>query len=218
MDITISPHFRQQWPATQLAYIAWQLGSHADAAGLARLLSETSADVASSALDDILSTNAIASTRRAYAALGKDPSRYRGSAEALARRSLKGQPPRSVNAVVDLNNILSLRTLLPVGSYDRMRIEGPILFRVGDAGESYESFGKTLNVESLPVFADAAGSFGSTTGDSMRTLISAETTAVLTVLISFGSDPGWSSVLEMATHLIVEHANGTIVDTGVAAQ
>lgn len=50
----------------------------------------------------------IAAMRGAYKALGKDPSRYRGSAEALLRRVLSGKGLYQINSVVDINNLVSL--------------------------------------------------------------------------------------------------------------
>jgi len=48
----------------------------------------------------------IAAMRSAYKALGKDPSRYRGSAEALLRRVLSGKGLYQINSVVDINNLV----------------------------------------------------------------------------------------------------------------
>ena len=65
---------------------------------------------------------AIKATRAVYKTLGKDPSRYRGSAEALARRLIKGQGFYRVHPIVEINNFISLQTMCPVGSYDRSSI------------------------------------------------------------------------------------------------
>jgi len=55
----------------------------------------------------------IAAMRGAYKALGKDPSRYRGSAEALLRRVLSGKGLYQINSVVDINNLVSLSRCIP---------------------------------------------------------------------------------------------------------
>jgi DNA/RNA-binding domain of Phe-tRNA-synthetase-like protein len=77
----------------------------------------------------------IAAMRSAYKALGKDPSRYRGSAEALLRRVLSGKGLYQINSVVDINNLVSLESLHPAGTYDLERITSPIELRIGAAGE-----------------------------------------------------------------------------------
>ena len=114
----------------------------------------------------------IAAMRQAYKTLGKDPSRYRGSAEALLRRVLSGKGLYQINSVVDINNLVSLESLNPAGTYDLEKITPPIELRIGAAGESYKGIGKDLiNIESLPVFADAEGPFGSPTSDSERAMV-----------------------------------------------
>jgi DNA/RNA-binding domain of Phe-tRNA-synthetase-like protein len=60
----------------------------------------------------------IQKTREIYKKLGKDPSRYRVSSEALVRRILQGKDLYSINNVVDINNLASLNSLYPIGSYD----------------------------------------------------------------------------------------------------
>ncbi|MGZ7084613.1 MAG: B3/B4 domain-containing protein, partial [Candidatus Angelobacter sp.] len=73
---------------------------------------------ASSKPEQINSIPQIAAMRSAYKALGKDPSRYRGSAEALLRRVLSGKGLYQINSIVDINNLVSLESLNPAGTYD----------------------------------------------------------------------------------------------------
>ena len=49
-------------------------------------------------------------SRDAYKSFGKDPSRYRPSAEALLRRVLSGKGLYHVNNVVDCLNLISVKT------------------------------------------------------------------------------------------------------------
>ena len=66
----------------------------------------------------MLESPAVLSTRTAYRALGKDPARYRGSAEALLRRVIANKGLPRINAVVDVINLVSVESRLPVGLYD----------------------------------------------------------------------------------------------------
>jgi DNA/RNA-binding domain of Phe-tRNA-synthetase-like protein len=66
----------------------------------------------------VLESPAISATRSAYRALGKDPARYRGSAEALWRRVIAGKGLPRINAVVDVINLVSVESRLPIGLYD----------------------------------------------------------------------------------------------------
>src|ERR1700675_212519 len=135
----------------------------------------------------ILESPQIMATRAAYKALGKDPARYRGSAEALLRRVIAGKGLPEINAVVDVINLVSVESRLPVGLYDLGHVVGEIVFRAGKSGETYKGIGKyDLNLEGLPLFADTVGPHGSATSDSERTMVTAATKEVLAVIVSFG--------------------------------
>jgi DNA/RNA-binding domain of Phe-tRNA-synthetase-like protein len=156
----------------------------------------------------------IAAMRQAYKALGKDPSRYRGSAEALLRRVLSGKGLYQVNSVVDINNLVSLESLNPAGTYDLERITPPIELRIGAAGESYKGIGKDLiNIESLPVFADAAGPFGSPTSDSERAMVKLETRKILMVVFSFTGPEGLERWMQRASELLHRYCSGEEIET-----
>jgi len=154
-----------------------------------------------------LDSAAILATRAGYKALGKDPARYRGSAEALLRRVIAGKRLPRINNVVDVINYVSLESRLPVGLYDRAHVEGDIVFRAGRAGETYKGIGKyDLNLEGLPVFADNAGPHGSATSDSERTMVTAETKEVLAVIISFAGVEGLERWAQRVFTLLTQHA------------
>lgn len=145
---------------------------------------------------------AVAATRRAYKALGKDPARYRPSAEALLRRVGQGKGLYRINSVVDTNNLVSLETGFSIGAYDLAKIEPPVLLRPGRAEDPYEAVGRgPFNVAGLPVLADRAGAFGSPTSDSTRTMITAETERLLMVIFGFGApaDRELDDALDLAT-------------------
>ncbi len=156
----------------------------------------------------------IGAMRSAYKALGKDPSRYRGSAEALLRRVLSGKGLYQINSVVDINNLVSLESLNPAGTYDLEKITPPMELRIGAAGESYKGIGKDLiNIESLPVFADAAGPFGSPTSDSERAMVSMETRKILMVLFSFTGPEGLEHWMQRADELLGRYCGGEGIET-----
>lgn len=158
----------------------------------------------------------IAAMRSAYKALGKDPSRYRGSAEALLRRVLQGKGLYQINSVVDINNLLSLESLNPAGTYDLEKITLPIELRIGAAGESYKGIGKDLiNIENLPVFADAAGAFGSPTSDSERAMVRLETRKILMVIFSFTGAEGLERWVQRANELLGRYCGGEGIETAL---
>jgi DNA/RNA-binding domain of Phe-tRNA-synthetase-like protein len=123
--------------------------------------------------------------RDLYKALGLDPTRNRPSSEALFRRLVKGKGLYRVNAIVDVANLCSVEMFLPVGLYDIGKIRGPIVLRVGKAGESYEGIGKgSINVEGRWTLTDDEGPFGNPSSDSWRTRITEETRDILFVVFA----------------------------------
>ncbi|MGZ7057007.1 MAG: B3/B4 domain-containing protein [Candidatus Angelobacter sp.] len=168
---------------------------------------------ASSKPEQINSIPQIAAMRSAYKALGKDPSRYRGSAEALLRRVLSGKGLYQINSIVDINNLVSLESLNPAGTYDLEKITLSIELRIGAAGESYKGIGKDLiNIENLPVFADTNGAFGSPTSDSERAMVRLETRNVLMVVFSFTGREGMQRRMERASDLLRQYGGARSVE------
>jgi DNA/RNA-binding domain of Phe-tRNA-synthetase-like protein len=164
----------------------------------------------------VLESPQIAATRAAYKALGKDPARYRGSAEALLRRVVAGKGLPAINAVVDVINLVSVESRLPVGLYDLEKVNGDIEFRPGRAGESYAGIGKfDLNLESLPVFADQTGPHGSPTSDSERTMVTPETKHVVGIIVSFGGPDGLDRWTRRMVELLQAYASGKDFQTFV---
>src|ERR1043166_5665321 len=165
----------------------------------------------------ILEAPAILATRAGYKALGKDPSRYRGSAEALLRRTIAGKGLPRINSVVDVINLVSVESRLPIGLYDLAQVEGAIEFRAGRAGETYKGIGKyDLNLEGLPLFADGKGPHGSATSDSERTMVAASTKRVLAIIISFGGTSGLEQWNQRLSGLLVLHASGQAIESRIA--
>jgi len=166
----------------------------------------------------VLESPQILATRAAYKALGKDPARYRGSAEALLRRVIAGKGLPQINAVVDIINLVSVESRLPIGLYDLAHVQGDIVFRAGRAGESYKGIGKyDLNLEGLPVFCDALGPHGSPTSDSERTMVTSATKQVLAIIISFGGKEGLDRWTQRMSELFQRFAAGQECETALIA-
>jgi DNA/RNA-binding domain of Phe-tRNA-synthetase-like protein len=157
----------------------------------------------------LLEAPKILATRAGYKALGKDPARYRGSAEALLRRILSGKGFPQINSVVDIINLISVESRLPIGLYDLAQVKGDIVFRPGRAGETYKGIGKyDLNLEGLPVFSDEQGPHGSPTSDSERTMVTPATRNIAAILVSFGGAEGLESSCQRMTSLLQKYAEG----------
>lgn len=126
----------------------------------------------------------IQATRRIYKALGKDPSRYRPSGEALVRRTLQGKDLYQIDTAVDLINLASITYGYSIGGFDADKIEGEELtLGVGREGEPYEGIRRgPVNICSLPVYRDSMGGIGTPTTDHERTKLSLSTTHLLAIV------------------------------------
>ncbi len=145
---------------------------------------------------------AISASRKAYKACGKDPARYRLSAEALLRRVVSGKGLYQINTVVDLLNLVSVTTGFSIGGYDADKLVGDIEMGIGKEGEPYAGLGRgELNIQGMPVFRDQNGAFGTSTSDSERTGVSLETKRFLMVIVSYDGKGG----LDEATKLSVQY-------------
>ena len=161
----------------------------------------------------LLDAPAISATRAGYRALGKDPARYRGSSEALLRRIISGKHFPNINCVVDIINLVSVESRLPIGLYDLAGVRGDVVFRAGRKGETYKGIGKfDLNLEGLPLFADDQGPHGSATSDSERTMVTSKTEGILAVIVSFGGTEGLDRWTERLSTLLSQYASGQNVD------
>ena len=188
IEIQIAAELKAKCPKTTLGCVEAAVETGATPPGLDEALRSCEGKIAK--LPEpraVLESSAILATRAGYKALGKDPARYRGSAEALLRRLIAGKGMPRINNVVDVINLVSVESRLPVGLYDLAHVEGAIEFRAGRAGETYKGIGKyDLNLEELPLFADAQGPHGSPTSDSERTMVTEATKHVLAIIVSFG--------------------------------
>lgn len=165
-------------------------------------------------LAEVGSQPAIRASRVAYRLCGKDPARYRLSSEALMRRVVKGHQLYRINNVVDLLNLVSLKTGFSIGGYDADKISGSMIFDIGTKDEPYEAIGRgEMNIEFLPVFRDAISPFGSPTSDSVRTSVTSETKRFLMVIIGFSGEICTSEALDLSVSLLRKYAQADNIET-----
>ena len=153
---------------------------------------------------DIKLQPVIAATREAYKRCGKDP----GSAEALRRRLMRGIPLYQIDTLVDLINLVSLRTGHSIGGFDADKIQGKHLeLGIGKAEEPFEGIGRgILNIEGLPVYRDSFGGIGTPTSDHERTKMDVGTTHILAIVNGYNGKEGLKEAAEMIQSLLRDYA------------
>ncbi len=156
----------------------------------------------------------IKGSRAVYKAFGRNPGRYRVSSEALIRRVRRGDELYHINSVVDVNNLISVKSGLSVGSYDLDHIHGEITLRKAEKSEGYTGIGKDfLDLENLLILADDDGPFGSTMSDSTRAMVTKDTKDILVVIYCFEKDIKLSTLLEHAQSKFQKFADSQNIET-----
>lgn len=158
----------------------------------------------------------IKGSRAVYKAFGRNPSRYRVSSEALLRRVRRSDNLYHINSVVDVNNLISVKSGLSVGSYDLGNIHGPITFRKAEQGEGYTGIGKDfIDMENMLVLADEESIFGSSMSDSTRAMVTENTKDVLVVVYCFEDDINLEELLVEGENAFVSFADITDIETWI---
>lgn len=79
--------------------------------------------------------------RRVFSSFGADPTRYRNASEALLRRLSKSGDIPTINSLVDIANLVSIRHRLPVAAVDLAGISGAITVRFATGNEPFTDLG-----------------------------------------------------------------------------
>ena len=85
----------------------------------------------------------LAAWRTVFRSFGVDPTQYRSAAEALLRRLTKKGDIPSINLLVDIGNLVSIRYGLPVAVVDRRAIVGSITVHFADGSEVFKNLNQS---------------------------------------------------------------------------
>jgi DNA/RNA-binding domain of Phe-tRNA-synthetase-like protein len=84
----------------------------------------------------------LAAWRSVFRSFDVDPTQYRSAAEALLRRLTKKGDIPSINMLVDLGNLVSIRYALPVAVFDTRALQGAVTVHFADGSERYTTLGQ----------------------------------------------------------------------------
>lgn len=187
--------------------------------GLAKLMDEVCArQQREFTVESLAAAEPVRAVRAMFREWGMDPSKYRPSSEALARRVVQGKGLYRVSNVVDIGNLGSIETGWPYGCYDRSKIKAPISLRHGAAGERYEGIGKQIwHLEGRPVLADRRGPFGSPISDSTHSMITEAASKVMIVIYTpaGASDVSLNAAITRLKDRLTQYAGASAVRSHV---
>jgi len=159
-------------PGWRLYFALLKLGDDFNEERLAAVIEREEDTFRSRNAGQDLSSNAtISHLRYLFRQAGTKPSRYRPSSEALARRVLKGNPLPRIFPLVDFNNLLSLRTLVPCCVMKTGSITPPIVLRCGQEGEQLSGLRGPFHLAGKPTLTDSVGPFGTPITDDHRVIL-----------------------------------------------
>ena len=126
---------------------------------------------------------------------------------------MKGLPLYRISALVDIINIVSMRSGFSIGGFDAEKIVGALRLGVGRRGEPYCGIGRgELNIEGLPVYRDAVGGVGTPTSDEERTKISGTTRSLLLLINGYSGREGLFDAGDYAVRLLRRYAEAEEVE------
>ncbi len=102
----------------------------------------------------------LAAWRAAFRSFGVDPTQIRSACEALLRRLTKQGDIPSINALVDIGNLVSIRYALPVAMVDLRAMTDAITVCFADGTENFTNLGQAEITHPDPgevIFVDDAG-------------------------------------------------------------
>ncbi len=211
MDVEISTRIREACPQLALAVLACNVqNNETSSAFWLEMEAEIEQIKTTYSLEEINKRPEIAATRKVYKTLGKDPNRYRPSAEALCRRIIREIPIYKVSTLVDIINLVSIRSGFSIGGFDAEKIQGAIRLNVGTTEDEFEAIGRgKLNVEGLPLYRDEVGGIGTPISDNERTKITDTTTKLLMVINGYSGENGLQEAIDLSTSLLNKYAELT---------
>lgn len=160
---------------------------------------------------------AVAATRKLYKSLGKDPGRYRVASEALCRRIIRGLGLYRLTTLIDVVNLVSMKSGYAISGLDFNQIVGDTLtLGVGESEETYNGIGRgPLNIENMPVYRDAVGGIATPTSDEERTKFTIDTTTVQININGFGPEMDMDEAVNMMVELLKKYAHASNIETKV---
>ncbi|MDJ0652093.1 MAG: lysine--tRNA ligase [Simkaniaceae bacterium] len=143
MDFYIEPSVIKKHPHLKIGVLlARGIKNQGNRDEILQLIATTSEAVKKRyAGQDITQDPKILDWREAYKSFGYKPSSYRCSAEALMRRVMGSKELPSINPVVNLYQLISIKYVLPTGANDLDKISGTLRLAMAQGNEHFIALG-----------------------------------------------------------------------------
>ena len=125
-----------------------------------RFLAEQQAVLAKIGETPLSDLPSLAAWRQTFRQFGVNPTKTRCAPEALLRRLTKQGDIPSINTLVDIGNLISIRYAMPVAVFDTRSVQGPITVDLATGSEHFIELGSDEVIHPEPgevVFADETG-------------------------------------------------------------
>lgn len=160
-QFTVQPSFWKIFPDVKIAVITvHHLDNHQKEQVPPEMLAEANASVADLIPNEPISANPLIHEWRQAFKKFKTKKGARFAVENLLKRAKKGNPVRSIDPLVDIYNVESLRTGFPIGALDLQKIQGGISLEVAKGGEPFTAIGEDEPDPALPgevIYRDEEG-------------------------------------------------------------
>lgn len=167
-------------------------------------------------LETIKTQPQIFATRETYKKTGKDPNRYRPSAEALCRRILREMSLYNISVIVDIINLISIETGFSIGGFDADKVEGGVCAGIGKEEEPFEAIGRgILNISGLPILRDQRGAIGTPTSDVLRTSLQLNSAKLYLNINAYSGKKALIPAMQRSIELLEKYVKAVNIETAI---
>ncbi|MFW5656548.1 MAG: B3/4 domain-containing protein [Bacteroidota bacterium] len=218
--ITITNELKEKCPRLALGTILCQVKNSDYDSGLWQEIDKEATRVRDTfKIEEIKEQPIIAATREAYKKTGKDPNRYRPSAESLYRRIVRGIELYQITTLVDLVNLVSIKYGISIGGFDADKVVGDVYYGIGEEGEPYCGIGRGgLNIAGLPVLRDEVGGIGTPTSDEVRTAIQPGTTRFYMNINGYAGKEFLPEIMDYSISLLKRFVKAHSIESFIVGQ
>lgn len=165
------------------------------------------------------------SFRNLYWKFDMDPTKMRVASEALLRRIIRERNLWRINNAIDVLNLASAETKLPISTWDAAKVKVPVVVRIAKKGEKFLRIGSKEPVvcngnELVVADKEKILTLGFASADSEQCKISVDTETVLVAIYATPTvtDSELLHVMKKVKKRIEEFVDGDVQRVGIFGQ